>query len=854
MADTILHRLALFAERRYRTVFLVAAILAIGAIAAITRIRFDPDVLALLPQDDPVVQTFQETLSEFGALDLLLIVVRVPEGAVLDPYQDFAGQLGARLAEHPDMEWVEWGIGRPSDLAETFLPRAFFLLPPERRAGVLERLSDEGIRERVPEIRRLITTPRGIVQKELLRLDPLGLAEVFLEQLDEGRGAVGVDWASGYYLSRDRRMLLLLAKPVRPAQDVEFTRGLVASIEDVVGPLREQWSELAGPQAGPAPEVDLGGSYITAVSDEQLIRRDVIVNAVTSMGVVLVLFFFTFRRLGLLIYAFLPLTFGLLLTFGGAGLFVGKLSSATSGMAALLVGLGIDFVIVSYGRFVEERRAGKDSSEALRQMTGSCGRAVVAGGVTSAATFGAFTVTEFSGLRQMGVVTGIGILLCMMSVLILLPAVLAWREARHARRDTSPPVIAHGFGAGHLVAAAMDRPRLALGLGGVVTLVFLALLPRLEYEDRIQNMRPEGNPGIQVQEEVAESFGSNFKYMMLVLEAPTSDEVLELAGTATEAVRPLVADGILSRVDSIGTVIPAPHRQEEVLAWLADSRAKALDPARIETTFREALAENGLRAGPFEKGLALLQEAIGVDAEIDMREVRETSAARLLDRYLKETDEGWKSVVYLYTWADEWKREPPPELERIADELGPSAVLTGVNVVSRNLRTIVRRDAVIAAVLGSLLVVLLLWADFRRLGEALVALVPLVIGLVWMLGIMSLLGLKINFMNIFVTTMIIGIGVDYGIHMIHRFREVGSEDPAALRVALSETGRAIALAAVTTSVGFGSLGLSHYPGLRSIGFVAILGAVSTALVAVTLLPAWVAWRTGDRSTIEKGER
>jgi predicted RND superfamily exporter protein len=91
---------------------------------------------------------------------------------------------------------------------------------------------------------------------------------------------------------------------------------------------------------------------------------------------------------------------------------------------------------------------------------------------------------------------------------------------------------------------------------------------------------------------------------------------------------------------------------------------------------------------------------------------------------------------------------------------------------------------------------------------------------------------RLNFFNIFVLTMIVGIGVDYGIHLLHRWYE-SDGDP----IAVSETAKAIAVAAMTTMVGFGSLVLSHYPGLRSVGGAAILGALSTAVLSITLLPA-----------------
>ena len=167
-------------------------------------------------------------------------------------------------------------------------------------------------------------------------------------------------------------------------------------------------------------------------------------------------------------------------------------------------------------------------------------------------------------------------------------------------------------------------------------------------------------------------------------------------------------------------------------------------------------------------------------------------------------------------------------------------MLTGANVMSRILRQRILHDAVVAAILGFILVAVLLWLDYRRIGDTVLSLVPLLIGILWMLGGMVALGESMNFMNIFVTTMIIGIGVDYGVHMIHRFREFSSASDEELNAGLVETGKAIVLAALSTTIGFGSLSFSHYPGLRSMGKVAILGAIASALVAVTVLPAYLA--------------
>jgi predicted RND superfamily exporter protein len=122
------------------------------------------------------------------------------------------------------------------------------------------------------------------------------------------------------------------------------------------------------------------------------------------------------------------------------------------------------------------------------------------------------------------------------------------------------------------------------------------------------------------------------------------------------------------------------------------------------------------------------------------------------------------------------------------------------------------------------------------------ALVPLSVGILWMVGGMVVLNTPMNFINIFVTTMIIGIGVDYGVHVLHRFREVRDLPQAEFESGLIETGKAVVAAALSTIVGFGSIIFSHYPGLQTTGKVAILGTVSTSLIAITLLPAILGWR------------
>ena len=838
-----LQRLASFARRRYRLLFAIFGVLTGLSALAATRLSFDTDMLKLLPQQDPAIRAYVETLEDFGTFSYLLVVIRIPEGVVPDPYEMLADEVAAELRALPELERVEHRLGDPEELLRTFFPKAVLFLSPAERQAFEMKLSDYGIAVRARELARLIKTPQGLAAKQLVRLDPFGLADIFFDRVQGSRGSLKVDWTSGYYLSQDQRLLLLLAQPKRPPQDVEFVQALVAAVDAVVDRKLAEWPRIAGPEPPPAPVVALGGPYLTSLGDASLLRKDLLITIVTSTVSVFLLFLFAFRRKGALLYAFVPLLSAILITFGLLAVTVGALSSATSVCAALLIGLGIDFVIVSYGRYIEERRRGAGLDRALAAMSGYTGRAVVVGALTTAATFYAFTFTDFTGLRQMGLMTGTGILICMVTVLLLLPAMLAWADDRHARRQTEPNLYLHSLGTNVLMRFSMRHPRPVLLAGALVTLAAFALSTRLTFDESMKTMRPRGNRGTEVAEEVGRHFGSGFDSMLLLLTGDRLSEVLELSERAVAEARALVAEGVLQGVSGVPSLIPAPQKQQEALEWLARARNGPLDMRRIRASFERQAAAQGLRVEGFAPGLELLAEAVSLSRPVGVADFQASEqTALLLGRFLRKTDRGWKSAVYLYPPAGKWRREPPPQAVELAERLGDRAVLSGVNVINQRVRQRVLRDGWIAGVLGLVAVALLLWLNFRNWRLALLGLTPVLVGICWMLGAMVLLGIQMNFINIFVTTMIIGIGVDYAVYVLHRYREVGGASGKEVERGLVETGNAVVMASLSTILGFGSITFSSYPGLQSTGKVAILGAFCACFVTITLLPAWLAWR------------
>jgi hypothetical protein len=217
--------------------------------------------------------------------------------------------------------------------------------------------------------------------------------------------------------------------------------------------------------------------------------------------------------------------------------------------------------------------------------------------------------------------------------------------------------------------------------------------------------------------------------------------------------------------------------------------------------------------------------------------------ADLAHRFLERTDHGYMSVLYVYPKGPTWPPEVSPALLAAAPQ-EPWATFTGTNLVSQTLRVIVKADATRATILGFIIAFTIFWLAYRRIARALLLFVPFLAGATGMLGLMALCGLEFNFINVYVGLFLVGVATDYAVYVLQRFLE----DPAAFATSAPETGKAVAMAALTAMAGFGSFALSHYPGLRSIGYASTFGVALSALASITLLPAILVLRKRRAAT------
>ena len=829
MMSRIFDGLAQLCLRYSRQIIILSVVVALGAVAAASRLSFDPDLLNLIPQQNRQVNEFRKVLRDMGTIDYHIVVLNMPPGRDVHEYDSLVEAIATGYGKSALIQDVSYRLPNPLDYVQIILPRALLFLTPAELNDVAAKLSDAGIRDSVARNAALLQTPQAFALKQLVQYDPFNLAPIFLRKFQSAGGGFKIDTSSGYYLSADHSMLLILLKPKRPAQDVPFAKQLLADGAILEASAMKEFQKSTAPSV-PLPTIVHTGGYEIAVGDADLIRQDIILNVLGSFFGVLALFLYAFRRAASVIYAGAPLALGLAVTFGMAGLVYGVLSQASAGFAALLAGLGIDFITVLYGRYVDERNRGIDMPTAVITTLRTTMGGVFIAAITTAGTFFAFLATDFRGMTQLGFLTGTGILLFLICVMFLLPALIVFSERKERKRR--PKLYLHSFGSGKLIDVSIARPRLTIAVWAVFIVICGGLATQVRFSDNIQDLRAKGNPGVVNQAKVTDKFGQSFDFMMYVCEGKSLEDVLEKTSVASHDLETLVRDHTIASFQSISTFIPPLEQQQAVIGELARGSADRFNVERIRRTFRQALVANGFRAEAYDSYFELFAQALAPREPATLTNLGDKDLMKLAETYVKQIPGGWMSVIRVYPTGGKWPREVPANLLAVADR-HPGDVLTGVNYVSAILRRIVKADATRSTIIGFITVFVLMLISFRSVKITALTFVPFIAGATGMFGLMALMGLEFNFMNIFVGLMIIGVATDYAIYMLQRY----IENPATFRHNAHETGKAIVMAALTAIVGYGSFAISHYPGLRSIGYASTFGIGLSGLAAITLLPA-----------------
>jgi predicted exporter len=486
----------------------------------------------------------------------------------------------------------------------------------------------------------------------------------------------------------------------------------------------------------------------------------------------------------------------------------------------MLIGMGVDFGIHYYARVMDEYRAGEGLEEALARSVTHTGRAMVSAALTTICALLTLTAASFRGFVEFGVIASFGIALCLVSVLLVLPALLLTFERVWPTKRPSTPVEPPAA----LTAGGLKRSRM-IGLGFMVIGLLGGGWAVMQWDDAqfehdFRNLRGK-KTGTGISYGAAVGKGKNTSPALILGDSVDQmrqvHEALAEKFTETEGGR----GSYLKSFVTIQTYVP-PEQGER---------------AEIIREIHELVADPKLKRS---KGKA----RTFIDRMKRLSDVEPFTAAEIpgwARRSLMEQDGTVGRLGFLYSNVKKWDAK---DVQAFQDELGVIKVASGdVKVASSgfiiaDVVSTVKSDAIrlMPIIFGVLVVVLLI--DLRSISGALICLSTMGLALLWTVGGMIVFDIRLGLYNMINLPMILGTGIDGSIHLYHRYKELGG---ARLPEVLKTTGSAVVAASATTAAGFAGLLFVDHLGVRSIGTLATVGILATLAGVFLFMPGLLLW-------------
>ena len=806
-----LEKLAGLQTRRPFVILLLAAVISAASLPFIRDLGLDSRFIALLPDNYPSVQDLDEVRDRVRGLSALTVAVQSPSRDV-EAMRRFIRDLVERLEGLPvdEIGIVDWNVGAYDDFVREHKHLYASLDLLERLRDALEERHDREV---------LKNNPFWIDLEEDDERESLDDILDELETESERGEERSEKFPDGYYQHADGDLIAI------------FIRSEVGSDPNTAGRIidrvRAEIDALNPTSYAPDLRLTLSGDVIMAEEEQQAIARELLFATTLTVTIVLLLVVLFFGRPRAVVFLGAGLIPPVLVSFAVADVTVDSLNASTAFLGSIIIGNGVNPNIIWLSRYFEERRRGLDVGGAILGAHQNTWLATMIASSAAALAYGSLMITDFRGFRDFGIIGGVGMILCWVSAMTVLPAAVAAYERFRPFPTGKERRRQWGHYADVFAAVAKRAPRgvaavsVVLSLLSVVAVTYAVIQDPFEFDfSKLRSVREESNSEARsVQGRVNAILSSHEQGRGIAVLLDSVDEI------------PLIEE----QLDAMPSSVHAGHHSlheflpqdaAEKVLLLADIRELSIDiRERVEDEDTLRKIDDNI---PPEKidvpTLADLPDEVA-------RRFAEKDGTRGRIMVVAEAEEAsiWDGR-YLVRWAEGLRTL------RMSDGTRPP--LAGRAPVFADMISAVYNDMPKAIGAAFFATVVLVLVSFRRRRDSLLSIMALLSGILWMAGAMAGLGMKLNFLNFVAFPITFGNGVDYSINVLRRYRleeQAGNKEPILSAVRLS--GGAVVLCSLTTIVGYTSLYVSANQAMNSFGLAMAISEVTCLMAAVLTMPA-----------------
>ncbi|WP_372367520.1 MMPL family transporter [Candidatus Uabimicrobium sp. HlEnr_7] len=875
------NKLALLTTKRSSAIILIAIFISIIPSFLLPKLQLKTDYAELVFREAPVYQEYEKYTNNFGALKALYVIIDSPHAKkiveathkeILSLHDQNKKPLVKRMLFKTDKQFFyDYGLlfASKSDVANVSRRQLIELANAKNFTQFIKNIATSlktSKEQDIPQqnyVEQILNNLNKSIVENKLYQSKLPKSKSNYDKMP------GMDEDGYFILGKDR--LLVRIYPTITHDDYRKYSIFFSAVKEILETEAKKYNA----------EISYTGSPKLVVDEMQDILKDAgLITFFSLLGVTL-LFVISFQKFIWPLLSILVLAIAIIWTFGFAVVLFGYLNVVSIVFAAVLVGLGIDYGIHIVQSYHEALCNEQDNDKAIHSSVSHNGRAIITSAITTA---GAFFISSFSGFKgtfQLGILGAIGILLCAIFMLVLLPALLSWsgKKNKHSyKRNRSFWIRA--------VHKLLRYPKTVV----VVTFIMVSLgittafFTHFDYD--LLKLHKKNSLAVSVEKEITKhGFSSRFAVVLHDKNQLESLKTLVKNLEKLPAVEKVVAITKLIPKDETEKIKMIQKVQQLFATWNAPEISSNIDIDKLIVSLEflleecENLLENSLSGigGSDQKVLNFLDDIVNATEELlnTLQTQKHSKYKKIVIAYQRSLIEQFHSSVrkvkqYINVKPFSIEKLPKPIYEHFIGKNNLSAIyiypknnigeevhlrefvhqvqkvsnrVTGPLIGFYDTLTTMKEGYQQAGIMALIAIFILLLFEFKKLYIAVLTIIPLICGASLMIGLMFIFNIRINPANLVALPLIFGIGADHGIHIAHRyFREKHTN----IDEIVASTGHAILITSLTTAIGFGSLSFADYQGLSSLGIMMVLGVMCCLYTSIVLLPAILKILQGKR--------
>jgi uncharacterized protein len=783
-------------------VTLISSFLLLGFFAS--RIKLEEDIAKILPKDKKV-EKLSEVFQNSKFLDKLVVTVSLKDttaGAQPDSLVAFADAFVTALKK-------QYGtyITKVQDRANDSLVLQMFTsisgqLPfylDEKDYAAIDTLIEPATLQKTLQNNiRTLSSPAGIALKSMIVQDPVGISFLGLKKLQRLQYDDSFELYDSYVITKNQQHLMLFITPAYPPNNTGKNQQLLRGIDKITDSLSNAIYKTVSAEY-------FGATAVSASNAAQLRKDTLFTQGITVVFLVLFIgFYFRKKRAPFLILV--PVAFGALFSLALLYFIKGSISVIALGTGSVILGIAVNYSLHVFNHYRH--------THSIRQVITDLAMPLTVGSFTTIGGFLCLQFVKSEMLKDLGLFAALSLTGASLCSLIFLPHLIVSKDEE---KRTATPTLSW---IDKLAGWRPEHNKILIGLIILLTFVFGYTARYVSFEPDMLRMNFMSDRLKKADTSLNKINAYSLQSVYLISTGGTLNEALLKNEKATAITEQLKEKGIVKKYSGVSSFILSNElQQEKINRWRAYwTTKKKYELLQNLQTIGKELKYNSLAFQPINKLLSKQYEPL-INAGSVIRK-------NFLDDYITETP-GKATVITLVKVT----RENRQQLYNAFD-MHPGTTVIDKQYLTGRFVEIINSDFGSIALMSSILVFAVLLISYGRIELTLVSFIPMFISWIWILGIMGILGITFNIVNIIISAIIFGLGDDYSLFIMDGLLQeykTGKKNLASYK-------SSILLSAITTIAGLGVLIFAKHPALRSIAVIAIIGILCVVVIGQLLIP------------------